>query len=135
MIIRARGTGLEEADVVHALGQVRQNVRHPGTALTVAVKRKGRAHDRTGAAEEDIELLWQPLTVALRELGVGVEQVNAAGVAIHVQPEDRRGPRREVTTPRGQRRCGRRGGRGKKALVLQEAGQGEQTEADTGSGE
>jgi hypothetical protein len=81
VVVRLRVERLDERDVVHVLGDVGVSVAHPGPGLAVLAELERRLHQRAGAAVEYVDL--DPLAVVSLQLRLPVEQVHAAGGALH----------------------------------------------------
>ena len=105
--------GLDNADVVDHLGQVRQHFRELGATLAVPRELEPRPQDGRVGANERIALTaddrgGQRLTLEPGQLGLGVKEVELAGCAGHEQVDHALGFGSEVRRSGCQRVGGRR---------------------------
>ena len=96
---------LHERDVVHARGQVREQVAHPRAALAVLAEVPLGAHHAAlvAVAAAALGLHLDGLPVVLVELGLVVEGVHVARAAVHEQEDHALGLARELRRLRHQR--------------------------------
>ena len=102
--------GLDDAEIVDLLFQVRQPVGDPGAALSRLVKGKLRAQQFGHAADEGKALSLQKrsrtiLAMKLLQFGLVVEQFQLAGRAAHVQIDNPLGAAAELRRQHGERVC------------------------------
>ena len=111
MIESLRVHRVDERHVIHALGQVRQQVTHPQPALAMLAKIEAALHDPPRLAEESIDLAFAGELLAIESLQVGlvIERINVADSAAGTDMHDAARFGRKVWKPRAWC-CGRSGG-------------------------
>ena len=77
-----------DADVIRATADVREELTHLQPALAVAREREGRLHERAGLALGGHRIARQRLPVVLRQHRLGVEAVDLRQTAVHEQEDD-----------------------------------------------
>ncbi len=92
----------DDAQIVNATGDVREQRTDRNAALAVVLKFPGRFHQRTGIAsgESQRTLDGQRLAVIAREPLLGIESIHAGRTAVHEQEDDALGRRREMRRAR-----------------------------------
>ena len=80
--------GADDAEVVGAGGDVREDVGDFETALAVALEFVGRPHERAGFAFGAEVFAWHGLAVEAVEFRFGVEGVNLGGAAVGEDVDD-----------------------------------------------
>ncbi len=88
MIRDVRVDGADEADVVGARADVREQFAHVHSALAVLLERERRAQQRTGLAFGGDAAAGQRLPVILVEHRLGIEAVHLRQPAVHEQEDD-----------------------------------------------
>jgi hypothetical protein len=95
------------AQLVGQFGDVRQELTHRDGRLAARFELLHRLEQRilhhVAPRHDFAELLRQRLARVLDEVGLGVEQIDVAGPAVHEQPDDPLRPRRKVRLPRASR--------------------------------
>ena len=79
--------GADHGDIVNALGNMRENLRHFDAALPVLVELEGRAEAGSRLALGRKGGIGQGLAVILRQHRLGIERVHMTGPAIHKQED------------------------------------------------
>ena len=100
--------GHEERHVVHALGEVGEQVRNPAAALSVLTQGYGRLEHLARLARRRLDPQTRArikgLTGPTKQLRLVVEEVHLAGTAIHEQLDHPLGPGLKVGTMTGRHR-------------------------------
>ena len=90
----------DEADVVRAFADVREQLADLDAGLAVLLEREGRAHQRAGLAFGGNRAARQRLSVVLVEHRLRIEAVDLRQAAVHEQKDDTLGARRVIEPPR-----------------------------------
>src|SRR5262249_12646359 len=90
VIVRLREAGMDEGHPIDVPGLLRKNLRDPGAAFAILLKRKWRSHQRadffgekSGVVVESLE----SLAVAFLKLRLIVPSVDLAGAAVEEDPD------------------------------------------------
>ena len=92
---------MDEAQVIHAAGQIRQQIAHPRTALPVLTKRVNTLHQPTGLTKktEILTASFQLGAVEAFQFGFVVEGVEVAHPTAAKHLDDALGSRPVVQLP------------------------------------
>ena len=141
MIVGVGVARIDEGEIIHMFGDVRKDLRDPGTRFAVPVKLERRLHDGPDLVGEEAGVFvktFQLLAVTFFELRLVVPSVHLARAAVEEQPDDGFGLGGEVAGFRSQGieiRIGRMCVccRGQETLIVEKARQGEKTTAIAGT--